>query len=301
MTAHGQRLVTLRMAVALSSLLLGATSAVGQSRFEDVRLIVDRREDSFASGQNKGFDGERGVLTSDVPARRLRFETRDRVLFEVSFDRLSSLHYEEARYYPGRWSRTAPYLTIHHTRDAGEPGFAILRLSRDSAPGLLKTLESDTGLTADRTPPRTSFLGLPIHLTPGNPVYVTNSAGQRIKGEIAGLSQSAIDLGKLGRFEAASVRRIEVIDDTWNGALTGALLMGYPLLMVHINRTWECDDCSALPAVGGYALGAAVGALIDRRINRVAYRAPEPRAIPRVGWSLVVDDNRKGLHLSLRF
>lgn len=321
MTAHGQWLVTIRafasvgfrrhqkagggrsraavMTVALCSFLLGATPAVGQSRFEDVRLIVDRHDESFLSGQNKGFDDERGVLTSDVPARQLRFETSGRVLLEVPFDRLSSLHYEEAKY-PARF-RVAPYLTIHYLRDAGEPGFAILRLSKDSAPRLLKTLESDTGLPVDRTPPMTSFLGLPIHLTPGYPVYVTDSTGRRIKGEIAGLSQSAIDLGKLGRFEAASVRRIDVIDDVWNGALLGAFLIGYPLALVHLDRTWECDDCSVLPSVGGYAIGAVVGALIDRRVNRLAYRAPEPRASPRVAWRPVFDNNRKGLHLALRF
>lgn len=280
-------------AVALCSFLLGATSAVGQSRFEDVRLIVDRL--------NERFDDEKGVLTSDVSARQLRFETSGRVLLEVPFDRLLSLHYEESKYPVRFFGRVGPYLTIHHLRDAGEPAFAILRLSKDSAPGLLKTLESDTGLPVDRTPPTTSFLGLPIHLTPGYPVYVTNSTGRRIKGEIAGLSQSAIDLGKLGRFEAASVRRIEVIDPVWDGAVLGAILLGYPLALVHVDRTYNCDDCSDLPGLGGYAIGAVVGALIDRRVNRVAYRAPESRASPRVAWGPVFDNNRKGLHLSLRF
>lgn len=315
MTAHGQWLVTMRafssvgvrrhqkaggdrsraavMAVALCSLLLGVSSAVAQSRFEDVRLVVER--------QAERFDDERGVLTSDVPARQLRFETSGRVLLEVPFDRLLSLHFEESKYPVRFLGRVAPYLTIHHLRDAGEPAFAILRLSKDSAPRLLKTLESDTGLPVDRTPSMTSFLGLPIRLTPGYPVYVTNSTGQRIKGEIAGLSQSAIDLGKLGRFEVASVRRIEVIDPVWDGAVLGAVLLGLPLSVVHVNRTWECDDCSDLPGLGGYAIGAVVGALIDRRINRLAYRAPEPGASPRVAWRPVFDNNRKGLHLSLSF
>src|SRR5262245_16247914 len=77
MTAHGQRLVTQRTissvgcrrhqkaggdrsraavrAVALCSFLLGGTSAVGQSRFEDVRLSVDRHSESFMQGQNEGL------------------------------------------------------------------------------------------------------------------------------------------------------------------------------------------------------------------------------------------------------
>jgi len=289
------------MAVALCSFLLGATSAVGQSRFEDVRLIVDRHGESILPGQNEGFDDERGVLTSDVPARQLRFETSGRVLLEVPFDRLLSLHYEESKYPARFFGRVAPYLTIHHVRDAGEPAFAILRLSRDSAPRLLKTLKNDTGLPVDRTPPMTSFLGLPIYLTPGYPVYVTDSTGRRIKGDIAGLSQSAIDLGKLGRFEAASVRRIDVIDPVWNGAVLGAGLLGAPLSVVLFTYNY-CEDCSTLPhVVGRFAIGAVVGALIDRSVIRLAYRAPEPRASPRVAWRPVFDNNRKGLHLSLRF
>lgn len=298
MTAHdqkagGDRSRAAVMTVALCSIFLGATSAVAQSRFEDVRLVVDRR--------GEGFDDERGVLTSDVPAKQLRFESSGRVLLEVPFDRLLSLHYEESKYPVRFLSRVAPHLTIHHLRDAGEPAFAILRLSKDSAPGLLKTLESDTGLPVDRTPSMTSFLGLPMRLTPGHSVYVTNSTGQRIKGEVAGLSQSAIDLGKQGRFEAASVRRIEVIDSVWNGGVLGTFLLGYPLALAYLNRTWECDDCSELPFVGAFAIGAVVGALIDRRINRLAYRAPEPGASPRVVWRPVFDHNRKGLLLSLSF
>lgn len=292
MTARGQWLVTV-IAIALCSWLLGVTSAVAQSRFEDVRLIVDRHGERFAV--------KRGVLASDVPARQLRFETSGRVLLEVPFDRLLSLRYEESKYPARFFGRVAPYLTIHHVRDAGEPAFSILRLSKDSAPDLLKTLESDTGLRIDRTPPMTSFPGLPLYLAPGYPVYVTNSTGRRIKGEVAGLSQSAIDLGKLGRFEVASVRRIEVIDPAWNGAVSGAFLIGLPLTLVWVDRTFECYDCSELPVLGGFALGAVVGALIDRRINRVAYRAPDPGASPRVVWRPVFDNNRKGLYLSLCF
>jgi len=142
----------------------------------------------------------------------------------------------------------------------------------------------------------TSFLGLPIYQTPGYPVYVTDSTGRRIKGAIAGLSQSAIDLGKLGRFEAASVRRIDVIDPVWNGAVLGAALLGGQLSVVLWART-ACDDCTS--AVGAsVAIGAVVGALIDRSVMRLAYRAPEPRASPRVAWRPVFDDNRKGLHLA---
>ena len=49
-------------------------------------------------------------------------------------------------------------------------------------------------------------------------------------------------------------------------------------------------------AVGGVQTEAS-----QRRINRLADRAPEPRATLRVTWRPVFDDNRKGLHLSLRF
>jgi hypothetical protein len=297
----GERSRAAVMAVALCSFLLGATSAVGQSRFDDVRLIVDRQSESFMQGQNKGFDDERGALTSDVSARQVRFETSGRVLLAVPFDRLVSLHYEESKYPVRFFGRVGWFLTIHYVRDAGEPAFALLRLSRDSAAGLLRTLESDTGLPVDRTPPRTSFLGLPLHLTPGTPVYVTDSTGRRIKGKLAGLSRSAIDLGKAGRFDAASVRRIDEIDSVWDGAIDGAAILGLPIFLVLWDRNY-CDDCSSLPStVGGWAIGAVVGALLDRRVNRLAYRAPDPRASPRVVWTPVFDDKRKGLHLSVRF
>ena len=292
----------LAVAFALVS-LLPVPSLRAESRFEDVRLIVGRHGEALF--RNEGFDDVRGTLTSDAQVRQLRFETASRVLlFEVSFDRLTSLHYEESRYPRLAFSRSRAYLTIHYTSAAGVSRFEILRLSKDSAASLLATVGRDTGLSIDRSPATTSFLGLPIHVPVGDIVYVTDNAGVRTRGSVAQLLPSSIELQPSGRFEAASVRKIEVSDPISDGAAVGAvegLISGLFSTVACVSAPLAWCDRPGLNFWGQIAAGALVGALIDAKVMRDAYRRAESNKPQRVVWTPVLTGTRKGVQVSLRF
>ena len=286
----------LAMATAAVITLLASVIPVhGQTRFDDVRLIVDADEESA--------DLERAILTSDPQGRRLRIEDRDgKVWLDATFDQLRALHFEESRYPPRVFAGSAPYLTIQYVRPSGETAFAAVRLPGESVTRVLDTLERDTGLAVDRSEPTASFLGLPLHLTRGYPVEVTDSTGRRVRGGVVSFSDTTIDLGTAGRFEATSIRRIDVIDPIGNGASTGAVVLGIPLFLVFwVSQGCE-DACGALPSLlGGVGIGAIAGAFIDARTRRSAYRRPEQGASARVEWRPVLHPQRKGVNVSLSF
>lgn len=293
-------MMVLRQIAAMSiatvlTVLTGAIPVHGQTRFDDVRLVVDADEESA--------DLERAILTSDPQGRRLRIEDRDgRVRVDASFDQLRALHFEESTYPPRLFARRAPYLTIQYVRPAGETAFAVVRLPGDSVAAMLDTLERDTRLAVDRSEPTASFLGLPLHLTPGYPVEVTDSTGRRVRGGVMSFSDTTIDLGTAGRFEASSIRRIDVIDPIRNGASTGAVVLGIPLFLVFwVNQ--DCEDaCGGLPSLlGGVGIGALAGAFVDARTRRPAFRRADQGGSPRAEWTPFLHPKRKGVHVSLSF
>ena len=112
--------VGLSMVVLLA--LLPAPALHAESRFDDVRWIVGRHGQALF--RNEGFDDVEGVLTSDAAGQRLRFEAARRSSFDVSFDRLTALHYEESTYPSRVFRRSGLYLTIHYTSATGEIGRA---------------------------------------------------------------------------------------------------------------------------------------------------------------------------------
>jgi hypothetical protein len=231
--------------VALLWLLVVPTTVYGQSGFNDVELVVGRHGQRPLRGES--FDVAKGTLTSDVQAGVLRFESDRQESFEVPFDQVSSLRYEESRYpprlFPGigtlvavypvvglpysvAFRRSAPYLTIHCVSAAGEPAFEVLRLSSDLAPRLLEQLERDTGIEVDRSRTLTSFAGVPLHVGIGDSVFLTDDSGRKVSGRVTELSPTAIVLDGSRQFEQASVRRIEVNDSIWNVAIPYAVAAG---------------------------------------------------------------------------
>jgi hypothetical protein len=150
--------------------LLAVPVHAAESRFGDVRLIVGR-------DWNGGFDEASGELISDIQAKRLRFEVSGRSLFDVPFDRLRAGRYEESKYPPRSFRRSGHYLALHYVRHTGEPAFDVFRLPGDQAVDLLAVFERDAGLSIERGPAATSFLGLPVHLAVGSRVQLTGDAG----------------------------------------------------------------------------------------------------------------------------
>lgn len=167
LTQQALRRMTWRAVVLV---LLAVPVHAAESRFADVRLIVGR-------DWNGGFDEARGELISDTQAKRLRFEVSGRSLFDVPFDRLRAGRYEESKYPPRSFRRSGHYLALHYVRHTGEPAFDVFRLPGDQAVDLLAVFERDTGISIERGPAATSFLGLPVHL----------AVGTRVQGRVASL------------------------------------------------------------------------------------------------------------------
>jgi hypothetical protein len=290
--------MTIGLFVAAVLVLLAVPAQAGESRFDDVRLIVGR-------GWKGSFDDEKGALISDSQTKRLRFDVGGRTLVDVRFEQLTAARYEQAQY-PKRWfGRSWHYLTLHYIRDTGEPAFDVLLLPAASADHLLSALERDTDIRIERGPAATSFLGLPVHVAIGNRVEVTRESGARVRGTVSQLSASFVDLGPSGRFDAASIREIRVRDGVWEGVAIGTAASMIPALFVTLS---EClnDPCSGLGMLSfrGWsvvAAGAIIGAAVDGGSTRHAYRRTDRRSAFGVQWSPVIGNNQAGMLVSLQF
>ncbi len=284
---------------AVPLLFLTAAPLSAQSRFE-VRAVVGRH--GWSPIRNEGLDEAAGVLTIDAETRRLRVELTNGPSFDVAFDALVALHYEESQY-PRRWfGRTGLYLTVHHTSPTGQPEVAIFRLARDSAADCLAALEHDTGLPVDHSPTTTSFLGLPIHAGVGSVVYVTDDRGRTSKGTVAWLGPESIDLGASGRFDAPSIRTIQVRDPIWGGVAIGAEAGLAAACFAYLQwcQNGPCNDFGW--AFGGMvATGGLVGGLIDAKVMRHAYHRLDTSGSPSVRWSPLLTGHALGLRMNVRF
>ena len=265
--------------VVILVLFAAAPPVVGQARFDDVYVLVADNPLDWLT--NKSHSEQRAVFIADGVTAQLHLEVDGQRRLTVPRGAVSALHYEESAWPRRLFGRRAPYLTIHYRGEDGAAAFAILRLSPKSAPQVLEEVGRTTMRPIDRTASTAGFLGLPIHVMAKHSVFVTDRAGRRVKGLITALSPTSIELGPAGRFDAASVRHIEVTDPLLNGAVTGAALIGVPVFFALWNGSY-CDDCSALPSfIAGMGIGVASGALIDRRRLRTAYhsgRGTGPRA-----------------------
>jgi hypothetical protein len=278
-------------------LLLPAPRVHAELRLADVHLVVGHHG-SVLFFRREGFDVEEGVLITDPEAKRLRFEAKGRSLFDVSFDRFAALRYEE--------SGPRPYLIVHHRGDTGAPDVAILRLpssgEQASARELLAALERDSGVRIERGPAATSFVGLPVHLRVGKKVRVTDRAGAIVTGRVAQRELSSIDLGPAGRFDAAAVERIDVIDPLWNGAIVGYFLGGVVGSFVVFATCFECSFKEQdIIAYSFMAAGAGVGVGVDGKRMRNVYRRLNLPGSAHVEWQPVIGKSRQGLQVSFRF
>jgi hypothetical protein len=287
---------------------LGASPVYAQSHCVETALVVSAPS-PYAQGLlgSRGFRETEASLIIDASGGRIRVETSSAgPVLDIPFDAVTGIHYEESRYPPRFLGRRGFYLTVHHTGSRGEAEVAILRLpSRTSAEDCLARIERDTPLRVDRRPATASFQGLPIHAFVGTVVYVTDDTGRRTKGTIAEFQPSAIRLAEGGRFEEASIRRIDVSDSVLDGAAQGALLGILPAVLITGDHcgSESCSTFGRLSAGGWAAIlgGGAVGALLDSQVMRHAYRRPKGSASAPVLWMPIAEAHTAGVRLVIQF
>jgi hypothetical protein len=183
------------------------TAVNAESHFADVRRVVRK-----VGGH---VEEAKGQFVSDPQAKEVRFEVGDRATFAIPYDRITAMHIEEAvESSTLRGRLTKDYLTLHYADTSGQTRFETVRLSKRDVQPALAALETDTGLTIDRTPAKQSFLGIPIRVAIGDRVRVTDQTGRTTKGTITQLSDSALTLDGLTAvprvFDEASVKKIRL-------------------------------------------------------------------------------------------
>lgn len=156
----------------------------------------------------------------------------------------------------------------------------------------------------------TSFAELAGTLKPGKTVYVTDGAGRKVKGKMADLSVSSLEVlidGKEETFAEDKVRQIaERRRHTGEFAATG-LAAGGILGVVFgfvVGPRCSCTGQAVALGVGlfggaGAGAGAAIGAAST--YERVIYRSPKPRPAATFGLSPCVSKHGTGLAASVRF
>jgi hypothetical protein len=150
-----------------------------------------------------------------------------------------------------------------------------------------------------------SFEALPVALKIGQSVMVTDERGRASRGKLVSISDKQLVVSRkrsFGRraeqtFPREVVRRIDIVDSTWNGGVIGAATgVGLLGLLVGLgdNASGEAGTAFGfltLPAALG---GALVGGYIDhRRVDNPIYeQRPQP---PRVTLAPVLGRNGIGV------
>lgn len=257
-----------------------------------------------------------GVLVSDSEGRQLRLEANGRAGFVVPYERITAMHYEEAKY-PRRFLRRSSfYVTVHYSDVAGQPAFETIRLlSEQDALAALDALERDTGRTVGWSLATQSFLGIPIRADIGARVAVTDQAGQTTKGAITQLSASSLALdgsaGVARLFDETSVRKIRLVYspklDALFGAAMGASVGVLFVLLNPMGGTAIATDYLVVPAVfagalaGGFMISGAVQSLFSNAYDvyrgdaRGGFKTSAITIAPQVAQA------RKGVLVSVRF
>jgi hypothetical protein len=279
--------------------------AHAELRLAEVHMVVGHHG-SMLFFRREGFDVVEGVLIADTTAKRLRFEAKGRSAFDVSFDRFGAVRDEESGFPRRAFEGPGRYLVVHYDLNGDDPAVAIFRLpsiTRRQAIGtFLAALERDSGIHIERGPAATSFAGLPIHLSVGKKVRLTDRAGTTVKGRVSHVGLSSLDLGKAGRFDAAAVEQIEVSDPLWNGAIFGYLIGGVAATAVVFATCFECTfKQQDVIGYGFIAAGVAAGVAIDLNAMRKAYHRSNQNDAPRVEWQPIVGRIRQGMQVSVRF
>ena len=162
--------------------------------------------------------------------------------------------------------------------------------------------------------PVKTFDLLATRLKPGDTVWVTDADGREIKGRLQVLSSASLLLdagGTLQNIPAARVAAIhrQTSDSLKNGMLWGAAA-GFVggALSCGLNPQCAGDESgahvTAVLGVMGAAVGAGIGALVDRAIKGPrleVYRGAGREAPARISLTPIVTARRQGVRLSFSF
>jgi len=167
------------------------------------------------------------------------------------------------------------------------------------------------GFREARAQQATSFEQLKLLLEPGDTVTVTESSGQITKGKIEALTGTSLRLVAGGGVREMADRDVLEIrqrrgDSLGNGAIIGAIAGGaFGTLSAFLGDCLN-DPCTAeRAAVIGVTtgLGVGIGVGIDALITKtkVIYRGSGRQVTVRFNIRPVMDRQRKGVALSVRF
>ena len=190
-------------------------------------------------------------------------------------------------------------------------------------PAPLQTLpENRRRVSADRllggAPVTDSFEALNAILDPGYEVVVWDEAGRKRLGQVLSISgEEVVVKGKrrwFGNirsleelvFGADSITRVDIVDSTWNGALSGAAVtLGVVAVMTEIDCPRSCDDefgrsgrwaaFSALFLPAGILAGAA----FDLSVNEPVFEQPSDSLSVTV--APLIGRDQKGLAVRVSF
>ena len=169
----------------------------------------------------------------------------------------------------------------------------------------------------------TSFEELQALVKPGDTIYVTDTGGVTIKGKLAGLSASALELRvrrdasvpPLGLSER-NVNHIVVerFDSLWNGTLIGLAVGAIPAVLIGLAEPREtyCGTslCSRVPwgeiagsGLGLGGIGAVIGVLVDllNKEQVTIYVQPPGQRSANARVSPFLWKSGAGVHLSVGF
>ena len=154
-----------------------------------------------------------------------------------------------------------------------------------------------------QTLPAQSFEELRTTLRVGNKLIIRDADGRTTKGRLSVLTGAQIEVesrrwfrSRKRTFSESAVRRVQIEDGVWKGALLG-LAIGGAFTGVVCSVDDEGYGCF-------YALllaptfGAGLGSAVDGFINRSVYETPRPA---RTTLSPVVGPGRLGLAARVRF
>ena len=155
-----------------------------------------------------------------------------------------------------------------------------------------------------------SFAALRFVLDVGQVVRVRDETGHSTKGKVVAITETQLVVSHKGLFRSRTeraftpdiIRRIEIVDSGWNGAVIGgAAALAFVATAVKFGCDDSCDKTGSwvLGVVTFVPIGIGIGGAIDSRINKTIYegRLHKPR-VTVVPW---VERDRKGVLARVTF